>query len=212
MKITVEIDPTGSREALCLQWQMPGRDYPTSLCLLPKELAPTQYPHAVSDLSKVAVFYGHELVLFGNYRNCDGHDSATTADAEVIHCNTFKLLEVLRKLYAKKVPKTVLDTARFSTCKPAAPELTIGQIAAHPNLDGRDRFGQTMKHFWKTLTGGEGDRTFNDLKRDLSRFLACAKVYAQGDEFYFNGRYTGGCGFNGGIIPHTYAHSYGIHT
>jgi hypothetical protein len=48
---------------------------------------------------------------------------------------------------------------------------------------------------------------------DLSHYVrGTTTVAAMGDEFYFDGRRAGGCGFNGGIIPHTFDNSYGIHT
>jgi len=59
---------------------------------------------------------------------------------------------------------------------------------------------------------GERSRTFEQLMLDLSHYVQHAIVYARGDEFYFDGRRAGGCGFNGGIIPHIHDNSYGIHT
>jgi len=89
--------------------------------------------------------------------------------------------------------------------------LTVAQLAAHPNLRNRDELGQTLKHFRKLLGNGTR-RTFEHLMLDLSHYVHCALVYARGDEFYFDGRRPGGCGFNGGILPHTHDNSYGIHT
>jgi hypothetical protein len=50
--------------AASLEWQLPGADGPSSLFLLPSELATTQHPHAVKDHSRVSVFYGDHSVLF----------------------------------------------------------------------------------------------------------------------------------------------------
>ena len=212
MNLTVDIDPTGQCKSLQLTWQLPGQPHSTSLYLLPEELTPTRYPHAVNDLSRVAVFYGDHFKLFHGDRVVGAIDSVQASAFEIIYCNTNRLLEVLRTLHARKVAHTVLDTARFRTVQPAPARLGLGEIAAHPNLVDRDRLGKTLKHFWKVLTAGPSDRTFADLKADLSRLLAGAKVFAQGDEFYFNGRIPGGCGFNGGLLPHTSNNSYGIHT
>lgn len=212
MKITVNLDPSGQCQSLRLTWQMPKADRPTSLYILPAELTPTQYPHAVKDLSRIAVFYGDHFVLFhAPDHGGNGQDGTHRSEAHVIHCNTFKLLEVLRKLHDAKVAKTVLDTDRFCGRKAAPPLLTIGQLASHPNLQDRQRLGKTLKHFWSLLSKGT-ERTFADLMRDLSYYVHCAHIYANDDEFYFNGRIPNGCGFNGGILPHVHQHSYGIHT
>lgn len=45
-----------------------------------------------------------------------------------------------------------------------------------------------------------------ELKPILSRYVGKAEIYPDNDRlnlsFYFNGRYPGGCGYNGGIICH----------
>jgi hypothetical protein len=213
--ISVSIDPKHPDAAISLKWQMhgaPGADGPSSLYLLPAELTPTQYPHAVKDLSRVAVFYGDHFVLFYAPDNGRCVDAVCTSRAEDIYCNTFKLLEVVRKLHAKRVSQTVLDTDRFRSVHTES-TLTIAQLAAHPNLRNRDELGATLKHFWQLLSkGGERSRTFQNLLSDLSHYIQHAIVFARGDEFYFDGRYPNGCGFNGGILPHTFDNSYGIHT
>ena len=216
MKITVNIDPEHPAAALSLQWQMPGADDLSSLYLLPGELAPTQYPHAVKDLSRIAVFYGDHFVLFYAPDNCYCRDGVYHSRADDIYCDTNKLLDVVRKLHAKRVAKTVLDTDRFHSVT-ATTVLTVAQLAAHPNLRNRDELGATLKHFRQLLTKGAQEsrdrcRTFQQLMLDLSHYVQCAIVYARGDEFYFDGRRPGGCGFNGGILPHTFDNSYGIHT
>lgn len=212
MKITVNIDPEHPDAAISLKWQMPGADGPSSLYLLPAELTPIICPHAVKDLARVAVFYGDHFVLFYAPDNSYCRDGAYKSRADDIYCNTFKLLEVVRKLHAKRVAQTVLDTDRFRSVHTES-TLTVAQLAAHPNLRNRDELGQTLKFFWQLLSkGGERSRTFQQLMRDLSHYVQCAVVFARGDEFYFDGRRAGGCGFNGGIVPHTFDNSYGIHT
>ena len=211
MKILIEIDPTGARQSVELTWQMPGSDDRSHLYLMPKELVPDQYPHSVNDLSRVAVFYGDHFTLFSDpVASCNQQDCAGVAQSQTIYCNTWNLLAIIKTLHDRRVAKTVLDTSKQRR-RTEEPPLTVGQLANHPNLHDKDRFGRTLKHFCRILANGT-ERTFNDLLRDLSRYVRTAKLYAQGDEFYFNGRYPGGCGYNGGIIPHEYANSYGIHT
>ena len=211
MKITVNIDSVHRDAAISLQWQMPGQDNPSNLYLLPGELTPTQYPHAVKDLTRVAVFYGDHFVLFYAPDNCWCRDGVYNSRADDLYCDTRKLLEVVRKLHERRVATTVLDTDRLRCAPDELKPLTVAQLAAHPNLRNRDELGQTLKHFRKLLANGTR-RTFEHLMLDLSHYVQCASVYARGDEFYFDGRRPGGCGFNGGILPHTHDNSYGIHT
>jgi hypothetical protein len=213
VKLTATINHRIPAPSVCLEWQMPGTDHSTSLYLRPEELTPTAYPHAVKDLSRVAVFYGCHFVLFhapDSLPQCDGsQDGASTARADVIHGDTFKLLAILRTLHERQVPRTIIDTARLRTVI-EHPLLTVGQLSVHPNLRGREHLGRTLKYFQRILVGG--DRTFAHLLQDLSRTVQSALVYCNGDEFYFDGRIPNGLGFNGGIIPHPEYHSYGIHT
>jgi len=222
MKITVSIDTYHPQAAIGLSWKMPVAEAnnPSSLYVLPAELTPTQHPHAVKDMSHVAVFYDEHFTLFhapSNSFSCEHRNkhAVATAKAEVIYLDSWKFLDVIRKLHAKStVAETVLDTDRFSCLnRPTPAVLTVTQLAAHPNLRNRDELGATLKHFWQLLSkGGERSRTFQQLMCDLSHYVQRAVIYARGDEFYFDGRFTNGCGFNGGIIPHTYDNSYGIHT
>lgn len=208
MKITVTTEPT--HPCLCLTWQMPRTEYPTTLYLRPDELTPKAWPHMVCDLSRIAVFWGNKLTHYEGTQDCDARHTRCQCDADVIYCDTFKLLGILRTLHKRQVRKTVIETDRLSTVK-SWPEFTVGEMARHTNLIGREYLGKTLKHFRDGLNGG--DRTFQDLKRDLSRLLTCAHVYAHGDEFYFDGRHLpNGCGYNGGVILHTRSNTYGIHT
>ena len=220
MKITVNIDSKHPAAAIGLKWQMPGApiaDCPSSLYLLPGELAPTQCPHAVRDMSRVAVFYDDRFILFYAPDHSDRRrDAIHSSRADVVNCDAFKLLEVVRKLHAKRIAETVLDTDRFHKVH-TQPLLTVSQLAAHPNLQNRDELGATLKHFRQLLAKGCADgrdrcRTFANLMADLSHYVQRARVVACGTEFYFDGRRAGGCGFNGGIIPHISDNSYGIHT
>jgi hypothetical protein len=215
MKITVSIDPQHPHAAIGLKWTMPGQDSPNTLYLLPHELTPAQYPHAVKDMSRVAVFYGDHFVLFFHPDNDYGRDFTGKARADSVLCDTFKLLDVIRKLHAKRVPETVLNTVRFHSVHTEYP-LTVAQLAAHPNLRNRDLLGKTLRYFRQVLAKGKDDGkrrcTFQNLMWDLSHYVRRATLVACGEEFYFDGRRAGGCGFNGGIIPHTFDNSYGIHT
>ena len=51
------------------------------------------------------------------------------------------------------------------------------------------------------------DEPFLDRVR---RIIGQARLYGHRDEFYFDGRYPGGMGMNGGIILH--GDEFGIHT
>jgi hypothetical protein len=226
MKITVSIDTYHPQAAIGLSWKMPVAEAnnPSSLYVLPAELTPTQHPHAVKDMSHVAVFYDEHFTLFhapSNSFSCEHRNkhAVATAKAEVIYLDSWKFLDVIRKLHAKStVAETVLDTDRFSCLnRPTPAVLTVTQLAAHPNLRNRDLLGKTLKHFQSVLTAPLKEsrdrcRNMQQLMWDLSHYVRRATLAAMGDEFYFDGRRPGQCGFNGGIIPHTYDNSYGIHT
>jgi len=227
MKITVNIDPEHPEAAIGLKWTMPGetvdaRGYErSSLYLLPAELEPKAYPHAVKDLSRVAVFYHDHFVLFHAPDQDYCRDFIARTRCENVYCDTQKLLEVIRKLHAKRIPETDLVTDRFRSVFTEVP-LTVAQLAAHPNLRNRDLLGKTLRYFRQLLakagrdqdgqSGTDRSRTFQNLMWDLSHYVRNATLAACGDEFYFDGRRAGQCGFNGGIIPHISDNSYGIHT
>jgi len=198
-----------NRASLEIQWHLPGQPHPQSVYLLPEELTPTKYPHVASDCGHLVSFWGDRLIIHEGVGNigCSANDGHYQTSADVIHVNTQKLLAVLRILHARQVRATDLETSSF-TSDGATRIYSVMEIAHHANLrEGRD-LGRTLKYFRDRLIGG--DRTFQDLIRDLSRLINCAWLYAHGDEFYFNGRFAGGCGFNGGIILHK--NTYGIHT
>jgi len=108
MKITVNIDPKHPDAAIGLKWTMPGetvdaRGYErSSLYLLPAELEPKAYPHAVKDLSRVAVFYHDHFVLFHAPDQDYCRDFIARTRCENVYCDTQKLLEVIRKLHASR--------------------------------------------------------------------------------------------------------------
>jgi hypothetical protein len=120
-----------------------------------------------------------------------------------LHCDTVKLCRVLLQLHAKKVA-AVLDSERFA-CRPQdIPPLTITQMVRHPNANGP--IATTLAFFKRHLKPEEWVR----LCRSVSHYLTLSKFYAHRDEFYFDGRYAGGVGFNGGFILH--GDTFGIHT
>jgi hypothetical protein len=206
MKLTVTT--TEHNPSIQLNWQLPGTEYPRSLYILPGELTPKQWPHLVMDLARTAVFWGDKLVHYDSPQSCDPRHHRTTVAADVIYCDTFKLLNILRTLHDRQVRRAEIETDRLNTVAPP-PVFTIGELAKHPNLADRDRLGRTLNRFRKALQGGE--RTFAQLMRDLSRLITSAKLFPNDDEFYFDGRrLENGCGFNGGVILH--GNSYGIHT
>jgi len=207
MKLHITTHP--DRKSLEIQWQMPGAAHPHSVYLLPEELTAAKYPHIVSDCGRIVSFWGDRLVMHESVGNISGsgRDGQHATQADVIHCNTYKLLEVLRTLHARQVRATDIETSSLTTVE-TPPLFTVAQLAKHPNMRDPERFGRTLKFFRDRLVNG--DRTFAHLMRDLSRMVNQAWIFASGDEFYFNGRIEGGCGFNGGIILH--GNTYGIHT
>ena len=78
MKIQFAYLTQVSEPSVCLEWQMPGQDSPSSMYLYVRELTPAQYPHAVKDLSRIAVFYGDRFVLFHAPADFPGQDAAST--------------------------------------------------------------------------------------------------------------------------------------
>ncbi len=207
MKIKVTTQP--DRPSIGLAWQLPGAKYPESVYLLPGELNPVNYPHIASDCGRILSFWGDRLVLHESVCNLatNGQTGSFPTRADVLYCNTHKLLAILRTLHERQVRETVVDTDRLIG-QVEAPIYSVAELARHANQKTPNEFGRTLRHFHAQLQGGE--RTFKDLLRDLARLINCAHLYAMGDEFYFNGRFPGGCGYNGGIILHR--SSYGIHT
>ena len=188
MKITVNIDPEHPEAAIGLKWQMVCDHDRSSLYMLPAELEPKAFPHAVNDLSRVAVFYSDHFVLFYATDDSYTRDFVARTRCENVYCDTQKLLEVIRKLHAKRIEETVLDTERFIRVFPNE-IFTVAQLAAHPNLRNRDLLGKTLKHFRQVLTRAEpNDRrnTFANLMWDLTHYVRRATLVACGEEFYFD--------------------------
>jgi len=68
------------------------------------------------------------------------------------------------------------------------------------------QIARTLKHYRDRLREDQWPR----LVETLSRLLPQVRLYGMGDEFYFDGRYAGGFGMNGGIILH--GDEFGVHT
>jgi len=114
-----------------------------------------------------------------------------------------RLFERLRTLRAKNL-EAPLDSVRFRIPTHTTRLLTIIEMVRHANASGA--MAQTRKHYRDRLRQDQWPR----LVETISRFLPQAKLYGQGDEFYFDGRYPGGFGMNGGIILH--GEEFGVHT
>ena len=215
MKLTITtcIEENPARSTVEIKFQSPSVAHPRSLMLLAGDLTPTRYPHLVPDLSRVAAFWGDRLTLHQSDISLYAKDGQFNTTADVIHCPTDRLLAICRTLLERRVKHAEVETTRLSTVL-TIPQLTISQIAHHENMRGADRLGRTLRYFRVGLAGAEPAdghrRTFADLLRDVSHYVQRAVLHAHGDEFYFDGRRPGGCGFNGGIILHR--GSYGIHT
>ena len=159
------------------------------------------------DLGRIALFEPSRLSILtlGDYPTSA---ECIQTDCIKIPLDVGKFLRVVRELRAKRVQATVALN-RFPTAAPSDTRLSITQIVRHQNARGE--IARTLGWFRSHLK----PERWEDLLRTLSRFLSQAVVYGQRSEFYFDGRNLPtpycGCGFNGGIIPHSEG-TFGIHT
>jgi hypothetical protein len=84
-------------------------------------------------------------------------------------------------------------------------------------LDAQAMEGWRKQQFLKTLLAFRrrlNKEQSHSLMRQLSLYARSAKFFGQNpDEFYFDGRFPGGCGFNGGIIyRENDEHGFSTHT
>jgi hypothetical protein len=186
-----------------------------TLYLTKEELtAPINYQRACFDLSTVVCIQSWRIVL----SKCMGTDNADWrrvqcgqyhAPCHVYILDTAKLFRVLAKLHAKQISAT-LDARKFKNAPEEIPALSITQIIRHPNASPHrgETYGmaKTLAHFHRILEIEQWTR----LLAEMRRMLPLAKFRGCGTEFYFDGRFPGGFGFNGGIIPH--GNEFGIHT
>jgi len=138
--------------------------------------------------------FGNELVLF-NYKEIEFELSA----------NLEHLFTVLSKV---KVPVT-LDLSKFqkSKCQPFEVK-SWAKLLFSQNLD-------TSAHVTIKRIMREKPDLLGKVKEFLSSYIESAKIYADYWGKYdlaFNGRYDGGCGFNGACIYHENSNTMSVHT
>lgn len=177
-----------------------------SIYAAPHELAKRCEPKApittyIDDGYKQGLVKGWQIVLVREPES--GGMGKDRGECWRYACDTVRLFKRVLELREKRI-ETTLDLDRFQEGPRKVEMLGIMQMIRHPHALGR--FAPTVKYFRSKLTGDEFER----LLRDLSAYLPRAKLYGQVDEFYFDGRIAGGCGFNGGIILH--GEEYSIHT
>lgn len=190
-------------------------DYPSTLYVAPEEMNPTRWPHYLRDLNRQAVFDSYRMILT-SFADMPSREGAFQAPSYLVHLNAERFFEILRELHRKKIPRTVIDLDALPSTAEVIPLLGVAQLARHPNLRNPEYLGATLQFFRralptdKWLAWNAGFSVWTGLLADISRIIRRAKLFAHRDEFYFDGRWPGGCGYNGGIILH--GDHYGIHT
>jgi hypothetical protein len=195
-----------------------------SLAIRPEEMKEVRhYYHAIFDGHKVIVLEPHcwtvlnqgevEFNLQDGFQNGSMRAWVVFVDTAKLFKRSLELREKFLPLQEKaeckwrieNIPMGIVTTSteRFRAKVHEVPPLTWMQILKHSN---GHNLAEAIVSFKKRIRR----ELLPKLQFDLSRFLQSATVYGQGTEFYFDGRRTGGCGFNGGIIPHR--DEYGIHT
>lgn len=150
----------------------------------------------------------------------DGNWNAETgrmgADCWRWHVDTFKLIKALVQIRTKRVTGT-LDLRRFVGRGRDFPVLTLAQMVRHPNARSTPgEMAKSLLHYLRRLEAHLRPRFIET----MSRLMASARMHAyyrpgrepgqEDAEFYFDGRYAGGMGFNGGVILH--GREFGVHT
>jgi hypothetical protein len=204
----ITIDITHTDRCVCLKFSDATRSLHYSLYLTVAEMTvtPSSFPRAVFDLSTVVVIEPHCLTLL-HFRQSECERSARNGsfatDGQIYFCDTAKLFRVLDMLHEKRI-ETTLDLARFRVPIVQTPRLTIAQIACHQNARGE--IARTLAFFARELRKDLWEPFLDRVRRIIGQ----ARLYGHRDEFYFDGRYPGGMGMNGGII--LYGDEFGIHT
>lgn len=125
-------------------------------------------------------------------------------------CETFnvtKFFKAVRKLPLKK--EFTLNLSSFEIERSKEPvNKTAMEIINDPHFD---------KSALVPFLNGAKKGFLSELKNKLGGLIdaatICADSYSNSEmNFYFNGRIPNGCGYNGGIIYHSYCNSYSIHT
>jgi hypothetical protein len=177
---------------------------------LDREIAPLQpwEQRLIRDCSRFILAESYRLLLFkpGDSLEDTWHrqlDGRFTTPSFLLFADVPRLFERLRTLRCKKV-ETTLDSARFRVPPHTTRLLTIVEMVNHANAKGA--MARTLKHYRDRLREDQWPR----LVETISRLLPQVKLYGQGDEFYFDGRYSGGFGMNGGVILH--GDEFAVHT
>jgi hypothetical protein len=178
-------------------------DWQEDFYFLPDELKdfhPWQM-RLIRDCSRYLVAEGWRLLLFRP--EAPNSDALFQTPSHVLHLDTARLFKTMLALREKRV-ETGLDAERFRSPVQRTALLTVTAMNKHPNARGA--IAPTLKFFRDRLRAGEWPR----LVETVSRFLPQAQVWGHRDEFYFDGRFRDGLGFNGGIILH--GNEFSVHT
>ena len=204
MKPPISIAVTHTDHCVSLRFSDSTRSLYLTVQEISAEASPM--PRAVFDLTTAVVIEPHTLTLL-SFRQSDCERSARhgafTTDGQVYFCDTAKLFRTLITLHQKRI-ETTLNLDRFRVRPVETPRLTVAQIAHHDNARGE--IARTLAFFARELRKDLWEPFLDRVRR----IVTVAKLYGQRDEFYFDGRYPGGMGMNGGIILH--GNEFGIHT
>ena len=201
--LTVAISHT--QHCVCLRFS-DAESAPLYLTVEEMRAAPFPGRRAVFDLSTAVIIDTDRLTLLKFLQSdpeCRCRHGAFETTGRVYFCDTEKLFRVLDILHEKRIG-TTLDLARFRPPIMETPRLTIAQIARHENARGE--IARTLAFFARELRKDLWEPFLDRVRRIIGQ----ARLYGHRDEFYFDGRYPGGMGMNGGIILH--GDEFGIHT
>jgi hypothetical protein len=198
---------TPNQDMVCVRFEGCDRNF----YFLPGELAPLQRfeTRLIHDLARFIVAETHRLT---HYYPGDGECDSPRARAEdgpfptssfQLFLDTNKLFALLRDLNAKGI-ETEVDSRRLALPDAGPRRLTVTEMVRHPNARGD--IALTLKYYRDRLCADYWPRLLDT----LSRFLPQAKLFGHRDEFYFDGRFPGGLGMNGGIILH--GNQFSVHT
>jgi hypothetical protein len=120
---------------------------------------------------------------------------------EIKEAEYYQKLDVLEKAFKGQRIEPTWELDRFRNEPVALPRLTVSQMAHHPNA--KEGFAQALRRFHKYLSA----ECWAKMTETLSRYLTMARIFGHCGcrlehdvEFYFDGRFSGGCGFNGAMI------------
>lgn len=169
----------------------------------------------VKDMARTMVFEFGSITLFCPHSDGDPHQESIPCEAWRWYLNTNRFLQVLATIRLKKL-ETELDTNRFGSKGRAYPLLWLGELLRHPNVRNPEELVKALWYYRRRLKA----ELWPKFMDTLCRTLASARLYAhyrpgsspehEDAEFYFDGRFPGGMGFNGGVILH--GADFGVHT